>query len=90
MRQPSFAAVCALLALAAVPAVSPAQARSDFTVAQAATFPFASDLAAARSGSRIAWVLIERGVRNIYVAEGPAFVPRRVTSYTACIPRLSL
>jgi len=82
MRQPSFVAVCALLALAAVPAVSPAQARSDFTVAQAATFPFASDLAAARSGSRIAWVLIERGVRNIYVAEGPAFVPRRVTSYT--------
>ncbi len=60
-----------------------AQTRGDFTVEQAASFPFASSLAAAPSGSRIAWVLKSRGVRNIYVAEGPTFVPRKITNYTA-------
>jgi dipeptidyl aminopeptidase/acylaminoacyl peptidase len=33
-------------------------------------------------GSTIAWTFNERGVRNIYVAEGPAFEARRITSYT--------
>ena len=58
-------------------------AATAFTVEQAASFPFASDLAAARTGSRVAWVMLDRGVRNIYIAEGPEFAPRRVTSYTS-------
>ncbi|HEY4129215.1 MAG TPA: prolyl oligopeptidase family serine peptidase [Gemmatimonadaceae bacterium] len=70
------------LVLAASPIVLGAQTRGDFSVAQASAFPFASDLAAASTGSRIAWVLLERGVRNIYVAEGPTFTPRKVTNYT--------
>ena len=73
--------LAALICCAALPRLI-AQSRGDFTVAQATSFPHASDLAAARSGSRIAWVLLERGVRNIYVAEGPAFTARRLTSYT--------
>ena len=32
-------------------------------------------------GSTIAWTFNERGVRNIYVADGPAFEPRRLTPY---------
>ena len=32
-------------------------------------------------GSTIAWTFNERGVRNVYVADGPAFEPRRLTPY---------
>jgi dipeptidyl aminopeptidase/acylaminoacyl peptidase len=71
------------LLFAAFPSAIRAQAPGDFTVAQAAAFPFASDLAASRTGSRIAWVMLERGVRNIYVAAGPAFTAKRLTNYTA-------
>src|SRR5579872_6843143 len=71
-------------ALACVSAASPAGAQgSDFTIAQLIDFPFASELVAAPNGSRIAWVMLERGVRNIYVAEGPSFTARKVTAYTA-------
>ena len=74
-------AACAGLAGLAASSRLAAQSRGDFTIAQVTSFPHASDLAAARTGQRIAWVLIERGVRNIYVAEGPAFAVRRLTSY---------
>ena len=33
------------------------------------------------NGSRIAWAMDERGLRNIYVAEGPTFSARQVTRY---------
>ncbi len=32
-------------------------------------------------GSTIAWTFNERGARNIYIADGPGFEPRRLTSY---------
>jgi dipeptidyl aminopeptidase/acylaminoacyl peptidase len=54
-----------------------------FTVEQALGHPFPADLVAAPSGSAIAWTLIERGHRNIYVAEGPGFEPRKLTRYDA-------
>jgi dipeptidyl aminopeptidase/acylaminoacyl peptidase len=54
-----------------------------FTTAQAIDYPYASNLVAAQTGSRIAWVLNESGVRNVWVAEGPGFVARRLTSYHA-------
>jgi dipeptidyl aminopeptidase/acylaminoacyl peptidase len=56
---------------------------TSFTASQAIDYPFASELVAAASGSRIAWVLNESGVRNVWVAEGPSFTARRLTSYTA-------
>jgi dipeptidyl aminopeptidase/acylaminoacyl peptidase len=61
-----------------------AQNRADsFTLEQVRSYPFPSELSAASTASRAAWVFDERGVRNIYVAEGPSWTPRKVTSYTA-------
>jgi len=48
---------------------------------QVRSYPFPNGLTAAASGSRIAWALNEHGFRNIYVAEGPVFDPRRLTDY---------
>src|SRR5438552_1260796 len=54
-----------------------------FTIEQIKSYPFPNELTAASSGSRIAWALNERGLRNIWVAEGPDFTARRLTNYTA-------
>jgi dipeptidyl aminopeptidase/acylaminoacyl peptidase len=52
-----------------------------FTMEQVRSYPFPSQLTAAATGSRIAWVFDERGRRNVWVAEGPEFVARRLTGY---------
>jgi dipeptidyl aminopeptidase/acylaminoacyl peptidase len=69
-----------LLAIAATTVVG-AQAPSPFTLVQVLDFPFPDHLVAAPAGAAFAWTLSERGERNIYVAEGPAFAARRVTPY---------
>ncbi|MCE2936929.1 MAG: S9 family peptidase [Cyclobacteriaceae bacterium] len=46
------------------------------------SYPFPTELTAAATGSRIAWALDEQGRRNVYVAEGPEFKPRKLTSYS--------
>jgi dipeptidyl aminopeptidase/acylaminoacyl peptidase len=69
-----------LLAIAATTVVG-AQAPSPFTLDQVLDFPFPDHLVAAPGGAAFAWTLSERGERNIYVAEGPAFTARRVTPY---------
>jgi dipeptidyl aminopeptidase/acylaminoacyl peptidase len=56
---------------------------SPFTLEQVLSYPYPSNLVAAPSGSRIAWVLDERGHRNIYVAEAPDYKARRLTHYMA-------
>ena len=53
-----------------------------FTVEQILGFPSPENLVASPVGSTIAWTFNERGVRNIYIANGPGFEARRVTSYT--------
>ncbi len=47
--------------------------------------PFPAELVAATHGSRIAWVFDAKGVRNVWVADGPDFVrtARQVTHYNA-------
>src|ERR671924_2225842 len=63
---------------------------SSFTVAQNATFtleqvmstPFPTGLTAASTGERIAWTSAFRGVRNVWVADGPSFAAKQVTHYT--------
>src|SRR5918996_4020202 len=73
------------LACAAFPAAraaSPSSApHGAFTLAQVKSYPFPTELTAAASGSRIAWALDEQGHRNVWVAEGPRFEARRLTSY---------
>jgi dipeptidyl aminopeptidase/acylaminoacyl peptidase len=55
-----------------------------FTLEQVMSSPFPSELVAAAQGSRIAWVFNAKGVRNVWVADGPDFVhtARPVTHYS--------
>jgi dipeptidyl aminopeptidase/acylaminoacyl peptidase len=43
--------------------------------------PFPQDLAAAKKLDRVAWTFNQEGQRNVWVAEGPSFTARRLTSY---------
>ena len=53
-----------------------------FTLEQVMSAPFPSDLVAAPSGGKVAWVFNSRGVRNIWVAEPPDYKARALTSYS--------
>ncbi len=53
-----------------------------FTMEAVTSYPFPSELTGAASGSGIAWALNEQGKRNVYVAAGPDFTPRKLTAYT--------
>ncbi|HXN64315.1 MAG TPA: prolyl oligopeptidase family serine peptidase [Candidatus Acidoferrales bacterium] len=54
----------------------------NFTVEQVMSSPFPDDLTAAAHGERIAWVFDAKGVRNVWVADGPDFHARQVTHYS--------
>jgi Tol biopolymer transport system component len=73
-----FAAIA--LSLIAAGAV-PASAQQHFTLEQVMSAPFASDLVAAARGAAVAWIINERGARNIWVASGPSWQGRQITSY---------
>lgn len=76
-RAPFFLAVIAVAAALAVPrAQAPA-----FTLEQILSYPFPDNLVASPTGSTLAWTFNERGLRNVYVADGPAFNARKVTPY---------
>ena len=45
-------------------------------------YPFPTELTAAPTGERIAWAMDEEGRRNIYVAEGPDYTPRKLTDFS--------
>ena len=62
-------------------AIQPVAAQSGFTLEQIRSYPFPNELAAAATGGRIAWALNERGLRNLYAAEGPTYAARRLTNY---------
>ena len=63
-------------------AASPAQ--SPFTVEQVLGAPFPNGLVVAKTGERVAWVFDAKGVRNVWVADGPDFsrTARQLTHYT--------
>ena len=52
-----------------------------FSLASVKSYPFPTELTSSATGSRIAWAFNEEGKRNIYVAEGPEFIPRKLTNY---------
>jgi hypothetical protein len=52
-----------------------------FTLQSIKSYPFPTELTSASKGSAIAWVFNEEGKRNIYVAQGPDFKPRKLTNY---------
>jgi Tol biopolymer transport system component len=64
-------------------ALAAGPARAELTLDQALGYSYISGLTAAEHADRIAWVQNVRGVRNVWVADGPAFTPRQVTRYLA-------
>jgi len=61
-----------------------ALAQTPFTVEQVMSSPFPSELTVAAQGSRVAWVFDAKGVRNVWVADGPDFsrTARQLTHFT--------
>src|SRR5262245_4170361 len=70
----------AALLIGSAPAL-PAQDRPH-PVDRFVTFPFPTDLVAAASGNRIAWVISDRGARNVWAASGPGWEPKQLTTFT--------
>src|ERR1017187_8298443 len=60
-------------------------AQSPFTLEQIMSSPFPGELVAATHGNRVAWVFNAKGIRNVWVADGPDFIhtARQVTHYSA-------
>ncbi len=52
-----------------------------FSLEQVMSAPFPSDLTAAPKGGAVAWVLNERGARNVWIADAPTYSGRRLTNY---------
>lgn len=57
-------------------------AQEPFTLEQVLSAPFPENLTAAKNVPRLAWTFNEQGQRNIWIADGPKFAARRLTSYT--------
>src|SRR5205809_7690942 len=77
----SLLSVLALLIVLAFSSRAAQAPASSFAVEQILGFPSPENLVASPVGSAVAWTFNERGARNIYVAEGPDFTSRRITSY---------
>ncbi|QEC45114.1 S9 family peptidase [Pseudobacter ginsenosidimutans] len=72
-----FVSIAAALSIFSFTSVS----AQSLTLESITRYPFISELSAASRGSRIAFAVNREGQRNIYVAEGPQFVPRKLTAY---------
>src|SRR5262249_44229418 len=73
---PSMKGLIAVLCLPALFA-SP----KPFTLEQVMSAPFPSELTSTPDGKHLAWILNERGARNVYIASAPDFKGARLTSY---------
>jgi len=73
--------VAAVIVAAASFVSQPQEAAESYTLEQIKSYPFPNELTASATGARIAWAFNERGSRNVWVAEGPAFKARRLTNY---------
>ncbi len=79
MKTKILVGMAAFVVLAA--AAPRAAAQKQVTLEKILSAPFAADLTAAKNANRIAWALDQEGRRNIWVAEGPEFAARQLTSY---------
>jgi Tol biopolymer transport system component len=84
-KRRSLLLVCLLLIGLISACTTALSAQSSFSVEQVMSSPFPSELVAATQGSRIAWVFNAKGVRNVWVADGPDFIhtAHQVTHYSA-------
>src|SRR5579863_5026061 len=55
---------------------------ASFTLEQVRSYSFPEQPVAAGTGSEVAWLANDHGRRNVWVASGPDFKPRQLTSYT--------
>ncbi len=62
------------------PAAAFAQQPS-YSLSQILGFTYPAELVAAPRGQAIAWIMVQRGQRSIWVAQGPDFAPRRLVGY---------
>src|SRR5262245_36879967 len=81
MRRVTFALMIVVVLLVGPATVTQHAASNSFTIEQIKSYPFPNELTASATGARIAWAFNERGARNVWVAEGPDFKARRLTSY---------
>jgi dipeptidyl aminopeptidase/acylaminoacyl peptidase len=72
----------AVVAIALLAASGSARAQQAITLETLLSAAFPSEIVAAPSGGRVAWVQNVKGSRNVWVASAPNFSPRQVTSYT--------
>jgi dipeptidyl aminopeptidase/acylaminoacyl peptidase len=54
---------------------------NSFTIDQVMSGPFASSLVAAPAGAKVAWLINERGQRNVWVASAPDWKGRQLTNF---------
>lgn len=71
-----------LLALSLLAAVAPTADAQRFTLDEVMSAPFASDLVAANRGNSVAWIVTQRGTRNVWVASAPSWQGRAITNYS--------
>ena len=70
-----------LLVLASFAFLAFGSPSTPFTIDQIMRAPFASEPLAAPKGSRVAWLLNDQGQRNIWIASGPDWIGKKVTSF---------
>ncbi|HEX6822041.1 MAG TPA: prolyl oligopeptidase family serine peptidase [Candidatus Sulfotelmatobacter sp.] len=80
---PTTKRVCLLLFAWMLASVLGVLAQSQFTLEQVLGSPFPTGLVSAQQANRVAWVFDTKGVRNVWIADGPAFAgtARRLTHY---------
>lgn len=83
MRRFGLLALVAGISLASLQAATAAPAAVPPKLEAFLAYPFLSDLTASDAGKTLAWIETRKGVRNIWVAEGPDFRPRMLTKATA-------
>jgi dipeptidyl aminopeptidase/acylaminoacyl peptidase len=71
------------LSVAAILCAATPSFPAPFSIDQVLGAPFPTELIASPTGNKIAWIFDSRGVRNVWVAEGPDFKAHQLTSYTA-------
>jgi dipeptidyl aminopeptidase/acylaminoacyl peptidase len=77
----TFSRASLLVTIAAITCIHSQAA--NFTIEQVLSSPFPSELVAASSAPRIAWVFNAKGTRNVWIADGPDFLAKQVTHYAA-------
>jgi hypothetical protein len=80
---PTTKRVCLLLFAWMLASAIGVLAQSQFTLEQVLGSPFPTGLVSAQRAKRVAWVFDARGVRNVWIADGPDFAgtARQLTRY---------